>query len=50
MTDQDKCNLILQKMRDAGYTDVVDTCDGWTLDEIEYFLANYEPHYLKESI
>jgi hypothetical protein len=46
MTDKDKCNLILEKMREVGYTDVESTCEGWTLDDIEYFLANYETPYL----
>lgn len=51
MSKQAKCNLILKRMRDAGYSDVVDTCDGWTDEEVDYFLANYESHYLtKEEI
>lgn len=48
MADVEKCNEILQKMIKAGYTGTVETCDGWTEDDIEYFLANYEEHYLTD--
>ena len=48
MTDRDKCKLILIKMKEAGYEDILlGYVDNWDEDEVDYFLANYEPHYLK---
>ena len=44
--DQINCNKILSLMKLAGYTDVADDCSGWSLDDIDYFLANYQEHYL----
>ena len=49
MTKQEKCNLILKKMKEAGYEDTVDNCSDWTTSEINYFLDNYEEHYLGPS-
>lgn len=47
MTDIEKCNLILQRMADAGYPDFyLSVDDSWSLDDIEYFLANYEERYI----
>lgn len=48
MTDREKCKLILRKMEEAGYQvcheDDVD--EYWDADDVDYFLANYEAHYL----
>jgi len=42
----EKCNLILKKMKQAGYSEVADSCDGWTFDELDYFYVNYGKAYL----
>ena len=51
MSERDKCKLILDLMRNFGYTDVCgpEGVDSWTDDEVEYFLDNYQEHYLKEK-
>jgi predicted GNAT family acetyltransferase len=44
MTDRDKANHILKKMQEAGY-EVVDSCESWNDDEVDYFVVNYLPYY-----
>lgn len=45
MTLKDKCNLILTRMIINGF-DVVENCNDWTLDEMDYFVVNYESYYI----
>lgn len=45
-----QCKLILKKMSKAGF-DVVgpEAVDSWNLSDIDYFVVNYAPHWLKDE-
>ena len=47
MSNIEKCNLILSRMRASGH-DVVEKAVDWFPEEIEYFLSNYEKYYITE--
>jgi hypothetical protein len=48
--DKDICKRILAGMRIAGYEVCDDEyVDTWDTLEVEYFLANYHKHYIKEK-
>lgn len=45
MTDRQKADLIIKRMRDHGY-DVEDNCNHMNDEDIDWVLANYEDHYI----